>query len=219
VKIRNNPAAPLVARAKELGWLKPHGTKGDQAHIEADLSAIVADSVARRELQGLLVKPLQILRESVKGSSPKTKIAMCYFPYATRGTGVVERDLWRDVAKESGIAFLDTVDAFATVKDSWFPYSEPGGYEHWTPQGHAFFAYVVAHELLASGLVPYQKGGGLRLPATEPPMPARTPVTSSSEFSRVWMARVADWKWMAALGLGCVFVGLGIGLLFGRRRR
>ena len=128
---------------------------------------------------------------------------------------MIERPFWQQLAKTTGAAFLDTLDAFTTLKDTWQPYSEPG-YEHFSPQGHDFFGFVVAHELLASGLVPFKTGGAVRMKAVEPPPPHPAP-TPAPDFQLVWMHRIGNWKWIAAVGLGGVLVGLGIGLLLGRR--
>lgn len=209
-KIRNNPVAPFVERARQLGWLKPHAK--DQFHVEAEIPTVLADPVARREMLKLFARPLGGIREGIRKARPQTAFALCYFPFGGRGTGIAERPLWQELARMTGSAFLDTVGAFTALKDTWGPYSEPG-YEHFSPQGHAFFGFVVAHELLASGLVPYKKGGAVRMKVVEAPKPAAQP-PSPSPMKRL---RLDDWKFPAALASGGLLVGIGIGLLIRRR--
>jgi hypothetical protein len=40
------------------------------------------------------------------------------------------------------------------LRESWYPLSEASGNDHFTPGGHAFFAFLLSHELLKNGWVP-----------------------------------------------------------------
>lgn len=82
--------------------------------------------------------------------------------------------------------FFDTVDAFTVLKDTWVPYSD-AGYEHFSPQGHAFFAFVVAHELIGSGLVPFGKSGsGVAPPRLIPRAKNPAPPKPAHPQSWIW---------------------------------
>ncbi len=153
-KIRDNPAGPLLDRARKLGWAYPR----DQNQVSlAPLSVLITDETARRKVLELLARPLVALRAGILGASKGTAFVLCYFPMSHRGSGVLERDFWRELAAESRVGWLDLLDAFVALRDTWYPYSEGTGYDHFTPQGHAFFAFVTGHELLGSGWVPFRR--------------------------------------------------------------
>ncbi len=166
-KIRGNPAAALVDRARQLGWVHPHGE--GQVYLD-DLRTLMTDGTTRRELVRLFARPLGALREGIRDARSATKIAVCYFPLSSRGSGVVERDFWKELSDSAGTDWLDLLDPFVVLRDTWFPFAEGWGYDHFTPQGHGFFAFVIGHELVRSGLAPFR--GVAPLPARPRPGPA-----------------------------------------------
>lgn len=166
-KIRGNPAAALVDRARQLGWVHSRGE--GQVYLE-ELKTLITDDAARRELVRLFARPLGALRDGIRAARPETKLAICYFPLSMRGSGVLERGFWKELADAARTEWLDLLDPFVVLKDTWFPYAEGWGYDHFSPQGHAFFAFVAGHELVRIGLVPFR--GVVALPPRATPGPA-----------------------------------------------
>ena len=60
------------------------------------------------------------------------------------------------------MADLDLTDLFTALRESWYPLSEAEANDHFTPGGHAFFAFLLSHELVRNGWVP------MTAPAAEP---------------------------------------------------
>lgn len=173
-RLAGNPAAALIERAKTLGWIDvlPNGTGLEIERI----GVLSTDEIARRELLELYARPLGALRKGLnagrKGAGPR--LLLCYFPLGSRWRYADEAPFWKDLTEKVGAEYLDLSAPFVTLRESWYPMSQAGGTDHFTPDGHAFMAFLLTHELLRNGLVPARAPGSAepsRPETAAPPSP------------------------------------------------
>jgi hypothetical protein len=182
-RLRNNPAAALVARARARGWVYPLPNSENFA-IE-NIAVLSTDPAARKEILNLHARPITELRKGLEASfagGRRPPLVLCYYLLGSRipgSPGVQESPFWKDVASASGAEYLDLTDLFVALSESWAPLSEGSGNDHFTPGGHSFFAFLLAHELLRNGWVPMAGAagssprGGLATTPARPPEPRR----------------------------------------------
>jgi hypothetical protein len=174
-RLRNNPAAALMARAKARGWIHEiPNPKGSEPLIALDrLRVLESDETLRKDLLDLHTRPVAELRRGLdekfpKGSSPRPRFVLCHYLLGGRAPIGGESPFWKQVAQGAGADYLDLTDLFTALRESWYPLSEATGNDHFTPGGHAFFAFLLSHELLKNGFVPMP-------PAAKPVTPAAKP--------------------------------------------
>lgn len=152
-RLLGNPAAPLIARCRELGIVFP----GPEKAVDWETCGSLPESPGRSELLALVARPLAGIRDSLRSSKPDggtPAFRVCYFATGIRGAGVLQRPFWKELCESLGIAWLDLLDPLIAVADSWYPLTEEPGSRHYTANGHLFFSLVLAHELIAQGIVP-----------------------------------------------------------------
>jgi hypothetical protein len=155
-RIRKNPARKLVERSQALGWA--HSPDRSQVYLEP-ISTLVGDLVAREEVLNLFARPLRELDRTLKSIGLKRGRAVlfevCYYTSGTRGWGSREQDLWKDLCAREHIGLLDLMDPIVALRETYFPLSDVVSFAHFTVQGHEFIAFLLAHELVRQGIVPF----------------------------------------------------------------
>ncbi len=154
-RLRGNPARAFVQHCKVLGV----GDTSASSVGSWEKCGTAPGSRLRNELLALLAPPLRGIRDSLKDSRPDGKtpaFQVCYFATGFRGAGAVERGFWKELCDSQGIAWLDLLDPLTAVLDSWQPVTEQPGSAHWTSRGHMLLAFVLAHELIGRGVVPFR---------------------------------------------------------------
>ncbi|HEY1252388.1 MAG TPA: hypothetical protein VGH97_14495 [Thermoanaerobaculia bacterium] len=177
-RVRNSPAAPLVERAKARGWAHPIP---DHDNLALDrIPILLGDPAARKILVELHTRPVAVLRRGLEAKFPKgavPRFALCHYLLGGRAPIGGEAEFWRQVAGGAGADYLDLTDLFTALRESWYPLSEATSNDHFTPGGHAFFAFLLSHELLRNGWVPMNAGAAGPKSAAAPTTvtPARAP--------------------------------------------
>lgn len=147
-KLASNPAARLWSLAHERGFARiSDGGNLNIAKSDAELAQIPE---ARAELLELYGRPLATLSERIRPA----KLVVCLFDGGAREGLVNERQLYEEICRRRGIAFVDLLPAFAVLREAYYPVSQIDGYDHFTPGGMALLGELVAHELSARGFVP-----------------------------------------------------------------
>ncbi|HEY2796770.1 MAG TPA: hypothetical protein VGK26_02670 [Thermoanaerobaculia bacterium] len=177
-RLRNNPAASLIARAKTRGWVREiPNPNANQPAIEIDrIPVLETDESVRRDLLDLYTRPVAELRRGLEakfpkasGQRPRPRFVLCHYLLGARAPVGGESPFWKQVAEGAGADYLDLTDLFTALRESWYPLSEANGNDHFTPGGHAFFAFLLSHELLKNGFVPMTPAAVNPKPATAKP--------------------------------------------------
>jgi hypothetical protein len=154
-KIRGNPAQRFVERCRALGWADI-----EEGQIQTpNLQQVLTDPIATEELLRLYGRPLRGIRERLRalpGRKPPT-FTVCYFPTGGRGSGVAEEGFWRDLCKREKVGWVDLVGPLTVLKETWFPLQETENSDHFTTRGHSLVAFVLAHELIHNGVIPWRR--------------------------------------------------------------
>lgn len=157
-RARKSPALALLERSTALGWA--HTDDPTQVYLEP-LETLLTDAVARQEILELFAKPLRSLDRKLKevgaARGKPVSFEICFFAYGTRGLGGEEEDLWRDLTARERIGFLDLAEPMFALRDTYYPLTEEYGFDHFTVHGHAFVAFLLAHELVRRELVPFRR--------------------------------------------------------------
>jgi hypothetical protein len=169
-RLENNPAAGLIARAKARGWVQevPNPNASQPAIAIDRIAVLETDEALRRDLLDLHTRPVAELRRGLEAKFPKEsgktrpRLGLCHYLLGGRAPIGGESAFWRQVAEGAGADYLDLTDLFTALRESWYPLSEADGNDHFTPGGHAFFAFLLSHELIKNGWVP------MTAPAAEP---------------------------------------------------
>ena len=154
-RLRGNPARAFVQHCQALGIADPSA----RSVGSWEKCGTAPGSSLHEELLALLAPPLRGIWDSLKGSRPDGKtpaFQVCYFATGFRGAGAVEREFWKELCDSQGIAWLDLLDPLTAVLDTWQPVTEQPGSAHWTPRGHMLLAFVLAHELIGRGVIPFR---------------------------------------------------------------
>jgi len=169
-RLKNNPAAALIARAKARGWIQeiPNPNASQPAISIERIAVLETDESLRKDLLDLHTRPVAELRRGLDAKFPKEsgktrpRFGLCHYLLGGRAPIGGESEFWRQVAEGAGADYLDLTDLFTALRESWYPLSEAEANDHFTPGGHAFFAFLLSHELVRNGWVP------MTAPAAEP---------------------------------------------------
>jgi len=149
-KLRGNPANRLWELCKGLGLAMENGS---QLEVDLSLSRLADTPGLRREGLELYGRPLELLR---KGVAPR-RLLLCHFPLGARppaNTGS-EAGFFRELCRSRGIEYLDLTPQLTLLRETYFPLSDMQGNDHFHAGGHALMGYLLAHELVSQGLVPF----------------------------------------------------------------
>lgn len=106
-------------------------------------------------------KPLAILKSQLDALKTSTgqpvRLLLCSTHTGAFRPNLEDPGIWTDVAKRYQIPFLDTNDTLTALRLSVYPLSEVGGNDHLNPDGHFFFGFLLAHELIKNGWLPWDK--------------------------------------------------------------
>lgn len=165
-RLVGNPAARFMERCKALGFARPEA----EGSVDIVNCGVLRDAPARSELLSLFAPPLRGIRESLESARPGGKSPafwVCYFALGQRGAGVAERSFWEELCQRLQIPWLDLVAPLVAVADTWYPMWDQPGVWHFNENGHMVFAFVLAHELVGRGIIPFArpKASGWALPA------------------------------------------------------
>ena len=121
---------------------------------------LIQDGGIRNDLLEMEGRPVSMLAQKLRDlrtskGAPVT-CAMMFMLSRDHGMGTLDlhRDFWREVAARSGLPFIDLSKYFTAFTRTYFPLDEWGAHFHIVANGHPFYAYVVAHELLEENLIP-----------------------------------------------------------------
>jgi hypothetical protein len=161
-RLKGNPAAGLIARAKGRGWVQeiPNPNASQPAIAIDRIAVLETDESLRKDLLDLHTRPVAELRRGLEAKFPKEsgktrpRLGLCHYLLGGRAPVGGESAFWRQVAEGAGADYLDLTDLFTALRESWYPLSEADGNDHFTPGGHAFFAFLLSHELVRNGWVP-----------------------------------------------------------------
>jgi hypothetical protein len=181
-RLRRSPAAPMVARARARGWVHDsRQTSTNEPSLAFErLSVLETDPVIRKEVLDLHTRPVAELRRSLDARIPegsRPRFVLCHYLLGGRSPIGGEPSFWKQVADGAGAGYLDLTDEFAALRESWYPLSEANGNDHFTPGGHAFFAFLLSHELVKSGIVPMTPTAPAAMPAPKAKPKAAQPST------------------------------------------
>jgi hypothetical protein len=120
---------------------------------DPQLRDMLVDIIGRPE--GLLKKKYNSIKTS---SGSPCQLCLCYFPSAAFSTfpSRTTRSLWKDIASKNGLAFLDLTNDFIAARYTYFPFSDMIGTDHFSVNGHSFFAQILAYELIKNKIIPFK---------------------------------------------------------------
>ncbi len=114
-RLRNNPAAHLIARAKARGWVdEVRDPNASQPAIAIDrISVLETDPSIRKDLVDLHTRPVAELRRELEAKFAKSpgktrpRLGLCHYLLGGRAPIGGESAFWRQVAEGAGVDYLD----------------------------------------------------------------------------------------------------------------
>jgi hypothetical protein len=134
----------------------------DKMTSDETLDQILSDSQLRDIVADALGRPMALLKK--KFAAGKTswgvpcQLCLCYFPQGSFEAFPSKpvRALWKEVAANDNIPFLDMTDDFQAFRYTYFPFSGLIGIDHFGKDGHTLFAELLAYELIKKKIIPFK---------------------------------------------------------------
>lgn len=122
----------------------------------------LADSELKDKLGDIMGLPIGLLKKKLNaiksGEGTSCQLCLCYYPEGYRmAPSKPERIFWKDIASKNNVAFLDMTDDFTATRYTYFPLSDTGDEDHFTTDGHALMAQLLAYELIKNKIIPFKK--------------------------------------------------------------
>jgi hypothetical protein len=120
------------------------------------------DEQLRDRLADIMSRPLAMLKnkfDAVKtGQVSSCQLCLCYFPAGSFGAFPYksERALWKGITSKNNLPFLDMTDDLMATRYTYYPLSDMIATDHFSKDGHAFFAELLAYELIKNKIIPFQ---------------------------------------------------------------
>lgn len=123
----------------------------------------IADEGIRNDLLEMMGKPIRMFHDELKdmktleGKPVQTQMLLIFSKGYGVGSGNLEnfRTFWKTVADHGQWPYLDLIDDFIALGPTFFPTEEAGSWKHYTANGSLVYAYIVAHELITKGVIPF----------------------------------------------------------------
>ncbi len=140
----------------------------DLVHIDSRNMVFDEKVLADPDLHAMVVdlyeKPLAILSErlsTLKSSSKKPiSLVLCTAhtgPYREDLVDSEEPKIWAEVTKRVNVSYLDLNEEINALNLSFFPLSENYDNAHLNPDGHLFFSFLLDHDLIRDGYLPFRE--------------------------------------------------------------
>jgi hypothetical protein len=108
-------------------------------------------------------KPIKLFHDklagmkTLEGKPVQSQMLLIYSKSYGIGTGNLDlyRNFWKTVADRGGWPYLDLIDDFIAFDPTFHPMSEAGSWRHYTANGTLVYAYILAHELISKGIIPF----------------------------------------------------------------
>ena len=134
----------------------------DLVSIEGNVFKFAWDRLTSPELHESLVelygKPLDVLNQklsAIKTSNGQpARLLLCNTFTGRSWTRHFDTPIWVDAAKKFNFSILDLNDEVSALHLSYFPLTGDG--THLNPDGHVFFARLIAHDLIRDKLIPWK---------------------------------------------------------------
>ncbi len=115
----------------------------------------ITDKIAQ-----LMARPMKILAEKLGAMRTRdgnaVRMEVVIIPAGEfGGTGPIY-DFWRKVIQYMGTPTFDFVSPLTALKISYYPFSERGGSDHFSADGHLLLGFLLAHELIQDKLIPFE---------------------------------------------------------------
>ncbi len=127
----------------------------------ARLNTTIQDKAIRNDLIELMGKPIGMLADKLKvlktvqGQPVKYYMLLILSRAYEAGTLELYRDFWKTIAEKQKMPYLDMIDRFIAFTPTYYPLDENGSWRHYTSDGSFFYSYLMAHELVHNGIIPF----------------------------------------------------------------
>ncbi len=122
---------------------------------------VYKDPAFRDLLIQLYGKPFEVLKKKLSilktsGGQP-VRLLFCSAHTSVFDKPVEDPVMWKEITKNLDISFLNLNDEVSALTPSFFPLAEVGGNDHLDPDGHLFFSWLLVHDLIRDGYLPWGK--------------------------------------------------------------
>jgi hypothetical protein len=81
---------------------------------------------------------------------------VCLMPYAQLEGNFKNQSFWQSVLDEIGAPSMNLSSSLTALRISYFPFAEPGGYNHFDANGHLLISFLLAHNLIQNRMIPWK---------------------------------------------------------------
>jgi hypothetical protein len=140
-------------------FCKAHGLVSIEGNVfNFDWDKLSSYPELHESLVQLYGKPLAVLNRKLSviktSSGQPARLLLCNTFTGRSWTRNFDIPIWVDAAKKFNFSILDLNDEVNALHLSYFPLT--GDNTHLNPDGHVFFARLIAHDLIRDKLIPWK---------------------------------------------------------------
>jgi DNA-binding beta-propeller fold protein YncE len=158
-RVPPGPPADLLSIGQAHGWVKEVDNQ-----LVFDYGQMAGDGGAVKDLEDMFCRPLRLLAGKVAAMRTSqgvpVRLELALVPYPGFGRRDPFADRWEEVAKDTGIPFLDLIPQVTALRLTYYPFSEIQENDHFDPDGHLLMSNLLLYGLVGQGVLPSPKGGG-----------------------------------------------------------
>lgn len=159
-RIPGGVAGDFYKRCLSQKWVTVDNQKQLQFQT---FNTMLPDPETRKDLMEMMGKPLQMMSDKIAkikksdGQPVSTYLFLMLARDFTPGNLKLHRTFWQELADRCHFTFEDLTPCVAAFQPTFFTLDEWGVHNHLTPEGHYFYAYLMAKTLMRLNLLPTQK--------------------------------------------------------------
>ncbi len=145
------------------GWASP---LPNHQFAFADAVTLLGDPVTKAQVEAMAGKPLERFQEELKKIQAQDRrpvgFEVCFLPMRDADNSRFHlnhleelRHFWEDTSRRIHAPFLDLTAPMVALEKTFWPVDESGGGQHFDANGHLWFAYLLAQELIDQRLIPF----------------------------------------------------------------
>jgi hypothetical protein len=113
---------------------------------------MLQDEAIEKDLIEMFSIPIGLLKEKIEN---KTMFYLMFLPCPAEKKHDAQALFWKKVSRKTGVKIIDLTPEFRSLRPSFVPLTEKGGYYHMDRCGHIFTTFVLMNKFRDTGVVPW----------------------------------------------------------------